>query len=216
MDDSNRKAFWQRTARLYAPFMKSAAPLYDEIARRCRPYLAPDLSVLELACGSGQLTFRLAGSVRRWEATDFSEKMVAESKKRAGPPGLRFAVRDATALPYAAGSFGAVLVANALHIMPEPGKALAEIFRVLKPGGILLAPTFVWSGNDEHRFRTALMNLAGFRVLHRWDARAFEEFVAQRGFTVLARDVLRGGVSPLCCLAARKSEIIGRKMQNDA
>ncbi|WP_369284159.1 class I SAM-dependent methyltransferase [Oscillibacter sp. GMB15532] len=196
--------FWQRVAKLYAPFMKSSGPLYDRIVRRCLPYLSNDMTVLELACGSGQLTFRLAGRVKRWEATDFSDKMVAEAQKRASLPNLSFAVRDATALPYPDSSFDAVFIANALHIVPEPGKALSEIHRVLKPGGLLLAPTFVWTGNNGHRLRATLMDLAGFKVLHRWDAAAFSEFVQQRGFSTLEREVLPGGVSPLCCLIARK------------
>ncbi len=202
--DTKQLRFWQRVAKLYAPFMKSSGPLYDRITRRCLPYLSADTAVLELACGSGQLTFRLAGKVGRWEATDFSGKMVAEAKRRASLPNLSFAVRDATALPDADSSFDTVLIANALHIMPQPDKALSEIRRALKPGGLLLAPTFIWAGNEGHRFRAALMDLAGFKVLHRWDAAAFLEFVEQRGFTVLEREVLPGGVSPLCCLIARK------------
>ncbi len=64
MKDQSNKHFWQWVAKLYAPFMKSAGPLYDEICVRCRPYLTKDMDVLELACGSGQLSFRLAESVR--------------------------------------------------------------------------------------------------------------------------------------------------------
>lgn len=202
--DTKQLRFWQRVAKFYAPFMKSSGPLYDRITQRCLPCLSADTVVLELACGSGQLTFRLASRVERWEATDFSGKMVAEAKKRASLPNLSFAVRDATALPDADSSFDTVLIANALHIMPQPDKALSEIRRVLKPGGLLLAPTFIWAGNKGHRFRAALMDLAGFKVLHRWDAAAFSEFVEQRGFAVLEREVLPGGVSPLCCLIARK------------
>lgn len=204
MKDSSNQRPWQRVAWVYASFMKGSGPLYDEIARRCRPYLSKDMSVLELACGSGQFTFRLAERVNSWEATDFSEKMVAEAKKRPGPPNLRFAVRDATKLPDAGGAFDAVFIGNALHIMPEPEKALAEIFRVLKPGGVLLAPTFLWGADDAFRFRTRLMELAGFRVRRRWDADSLAAFVARQGFAVLKRDVPSSGDLPMCCLIARK------------
>lgn len=47
-----------------------------------------------------------------------------------------FSVQDATSLPYTSGTFDAVVISNALHIMPEPEKALKEIRRVLKSGDI--------------------------------------------------------------------------------
>lgn len=65
------KRFRQRAARLYAPLMRRAGPLCDAIGGRCRRYLTREMSVLELGCGSGQLTFRLAGTAGRWEATAF-------------------------------------------------------------------------------------------------------------------------------------------------
>ena len=48
-------------------------------------------------------------------------------------------------LPYAEVSFDVVIVSNALHIVPQPEKALAEIHRVLKDDGVLIAPTFTHS-----------------------------------------------------------------------
>ena len=41
------------------------------------------------------------------------------------------------------GSFDAVIISNALHIIPDPEKTLSEIDRVLRPGGVLIAPNFV-------------------------------------------------------------------------
>ena len=66
---NDNKKFWQRFAGLYSPFMeKRNGKLYDEICAEISAKLQPDMNVLELACGSGQLTFRLAGKVKRWEA----------------------------------------------------------------------------------------------------------------------------------------------------
>lgn len=97
----DNKAFWQRMARSYAPFMKHSEILYREICEKIRLSLSRDMNVLELACGSGQLSFRLAGCVRLWEATDFSENMIVEAKKQPRSSRLHFSVQDATALPYA-------------------------------------------------------------------------------------------------------------------
>ena len=204
MGESDNKAFWQRFAKLYGPAMKGSASLYGEICRRMTLRLSPDMEVLELACGSGQLSFPLAPLVHSWTATDFSEAMVAEAEKRPAPAQLHFAVRDATALPEADGSFDAVVIANALHIMPQPEQALREIFRVLKPGGLLLAPTFIRPGNTAGAIRMRIMGLGGFRTYHSWDGETFPAFLQEQGFTVEKVRVLGGGMMPLCYAEARK------------
>lgn len=162
---NDNKKFWQRFAKFYSPFMeKGNGKLYDEICAEISAKLHPDMTVLELACGSGQITFRLAGKVKRWDATDFSPNMIAEARKQFVPANLHLSVQDATNLPYEDESFDAVVIANALHIMPEPDKAMAEICRVLKPGGMLFAPTFVHGSGTGFMLRTKILELAGFHV----------------------------------------------------
>ena len=202
---TDNKAFWQRFAKLYGPVMeRNGARLYRDICDRIRPYLKRDMNVLELACGTGQLSYPLSSRVRLWEATDFSPAMIAEAKKKNGSSRLHFSVQDATALPYAPESFDAVVIANALHIMPDPDKALAEIRRVLKPDGLLFAPTFVHGEGMGFQVRVRLMGLAGFRTYHEWDAGAFAKYLTANGFTVFDRAVLGGSLAPLCCAAAKK------------
>ena len=124
--DDNRK-FWERMARLYAPIQeRSNRRLYETIVEKCREFITPETRVLELACGSGQLTFPRCGGAGSWEATDFSEKMLREARRRQPDSPARFSVQDATDLPYEDASFDLVIIANALHIMPRPEKALAE------------------------------------------------------------------------------------------
>lgn len=64
---------------------------------------------------------------------DISEGMVAEARKRV--PAGEFEVGDAEALPFADASFEAVTCAFGVLHLPEPARALAEAFRVLRPGG---------------------------------------------------------------------------------
>ena len=129
MNNTDNKTFWQRFARVYGPAMRRSGALYRDICRRMALRLTPDMEVLELACGTGQLSFPLAERVRRWEATDFSPAMVEQTRKRTAPPQLSFSVQDATALPYADHSFDAVVISNALHVMPHPELALMEADR---------------------------------------------------------------------------------------
>ena len=202
MKAGDNKEFWQRTAKSYGSFMKHSWKLYDTICERIRPGLTREMNVLELACGSGQLSFRLAGRVRLWEATDFSENMIVEARKKPRSSRLHFSVQDASALPYAPDSFDAVVISNALHIMPHPELALAEIKRVLKPGGILYAPTFVHGRGAGFRLRAWLLTLAGFKVYFKWTVEGFKRFISEHNFQIRQTAPLGGSLAPLCYLEA--------------
>ena len=60
MIDKSNKKFWDKFAKLYAPFMKKDKGVYDKVCEYIRPHLNKDMEVLELACGSGQLSFNLS------------------------------------------------------------------------------------------------------------------------------------------------------------
>lgn len=203
---NDNKKFWQRYAPFYSAFMEKGGggKIYDEIADRIRLYLTAEIDLLELACGSGQMTFRLCGDVKSYTATDFSEEMICQAKKNFCPGNLRLEVQDATHLPYGDGSFDAVLIANALHIMPEPEKAMTEILRVLKPGGYLFAPTFVHGEGIAFKLRMKLIEAFGFKAYMKPTAEEFARYVGSFGFAVLEKQVIGGSISPLCCLTARK------------
>lgn len=199
----DNQSFWNHWAGRYDSFMRSSEPLYDRVAQRMKKRLNRDMVVLELACGTGMISQRIVGSVRSLEATDFSADMIARAKARNASSRLHFSVADATDLPYADQSFDAVVIANALHVMPEPQRALAEIWRVLKSDGLLLAPTFVHSEGRGFRLRVKLMEWAGFHTYFRWSTKAFSAFVEDAGFAVEACELMNGGVTPLCYLEAR-------------
>ena len=143
MTDKGNKNFWDKFAKIYAPFMKKDKVVYNEVCEILSPHLNKDMDVLELACGSGQFSFVLSKKAKSWIGTDFSKQMIIEAKKRGEYENLTFETDDATALSYGNERFDCVLIANALHIMPKLDEAMHEICRVLKPKGILLAPTFL-------------------------------------------------------------------------
>lgn len=202
IDKSNEK-FWERFAFIYTGFMKKNDTAYIELCSYIREHLTYTDSVLELACGTGQLTYRLAGEVNLWTATDFSPKMIEEAKKQGNVHKIKFGVEDATALTYNDESFDVVVIANALHIMPEPDKALSEISRVLKQGGILIAPTFVYDGN-YNKLLIWMMEKVGFRTFHKWKARELEDYVAAHGFTIDSGEIVKAKPLDECILIAHK------------
>lgn len=217
----NNKKFWEKVAKLYTPLQeKSNKEIYGVVIKQCEKYLTGEQRVLELACGTGQFTFDLCSKAKSWEATDFSEKMVEETKKRSetvlsnkpnkvteqgdAKASLTFSVQDATNLTYNDSTFDIVLIANALHIMPEPEKALSEIKRVLSPTGILIAPTFVYEGKIN-KFRMFIINLAGFKTYHKWNKSQFESFLESAGMNIKESEMISGRPLPECFVVAGKN-----------
>lgn len=189
---TNNRGFWDRWAKRYDKTMSMNHKTYEQILRRMKKKLNRDMYVLELACGTGLLSVQLASGVKLLEATDFSEEMIRQAKEKPCPSRLHFSVQDATNLPYAAETFDAVVISNALHIMPEPDKALSEIRRVLKPGGILIAPTFTAAGSVWGRLKIRIMELSGFKVFHKWAPKEYLHFLRENGFEVTDRIVFGG------------------------
>ncbi|NNJ30795.1 class I SAM-dependent methyltransferase [Bacteroides xylanolyticus] len=204
MRDGANKIFWQRVSGVYGLFMKKDRKMYEEISREIGVDLNKSMTVLELACGTGQLSFLISKSVKFLEATDFSENMIHTAQRKPSPDNLRFSVQDATDLQFQPEIFDCVVIANALHIMPFPEKALSEIHRVLKPGGFLFAPTFVSQKGENGYLSTKMLNLLGFHTFHSWDDKSLTAFVAQNGFEPVDARMIHTGFLPLCCLKAKK------------
>lgn len=78
---------------------------------------------------------------------------------------------------------------------------------MLKPGGLLLAPTFV-HGEGGFRLRTKTLELAGFRTYHKWNAQAYVDFVSQHGFSVMKQVVLGSKIAPRCYLEAQRMDLV--------
>ena len=95
-------------------------------------------AVLDIACGTGQVLRRIARTrpeVVRLVGADFSEVMIRHARG-AGPGRATFCRADALRLPFAAGSFDAVTCAFGVRNFADPAAGLAEMFRVLRPGGV--------------------------------------------------------------------------------
>ena len=133
--------------------------------------------------------------------------MIAEAKRNNRSAKLHFSVQDMFRLPYADKSFDAVIVSNALHIVPQPEKALQEIKRVLKDDGALIAPTFTHAGNSfSGRVKAFFMKLAGFPLHSRWTSEEYLTFLRQNGWTVRKSAVLKASF-PLTYAECVKSEV---------
>jgi ubiquinone/menaquinone biosynthesis C-methylase UbiE len=165
--------------------------------------LDKDMDVLELATGTGLIAVNIAGYVKSVCATDFSPKMIAAAKKKSVPAHVSFMIEDAAALSFGDKSFDAVIISNALHIVSNPALVLANIRRVLKPGGLLIAPTFSHGHlkNSRGGFNATFLKLIGFETYSMWTPDEFVAFIEANGFAVKKWQVLNAAF-PLVYLEA--------------
>ena len=200
-----QKDFWDRNAGRYDRFMRKDRAAYDEMYVLIRPVVKAK-TVLELATGTGMIAKNIVNAAAHIEATDASAEMIAEAKRDNHSTKLHFSVQDMFRLPYTEESFDVVIVSNALHIVPQPEKALAEIRRVLKDDGVLVAPTFTHANNAF--FGTAkafFMKLAGFPLHSKWTSADYLSFLRENGWTVRKSTVLKTSF-PLTYAECVKSE----------
>ena len=203
---SGKTDFWDRHAKIYDRFMRRDAAAYERMYELLRPTVRRK-TVLELATGTGLIAKHIISAANHIEATDASAEMIAEARRDNDSSKLRFSVQNMFCLPYADKSFDVVIVSNALHIVPHPEKALAEIRRVLKDDGVLVAPTFTHAGNTlRGRIRLFFMKLAGFPLHSRWTSEAYLSFLRQNGWAVRKSAVLKASF-PLIYAECEKTEV---------
>jgi ubiquinone/menaquinone biosynthesis C-methylase UbiE len=109
--------------------------------------LKPGNRVLDVACGTGLVTFKVAARIAPGQVvgTDLSEQMILAARAAAATRGCantRFERMDAEELKLGESSFDAALCALGLMYVPNPERALGELHRVLRPGG--RAAAAVW------------------------------------------------------------------------
>ena len=200
------KNFWDKNAGRYDRFMRKDRAAYEEMYALIRP-VVKGKTVLELATGTGLIAKNIVNAAAHIEATDASVGMIAEAKRDNQSAKLHFSVQDMFRLPYADKSFDVVIVSNALHIVPQPEKALAEIHRVLRDDGVLIAPTFTHAENSFFgNSKAFFLKLAGFPLHSRWTSEEYLCFLQQNGWAVRKSDVLKASF-PLTYVECVKAEV---------
>jgi ArsR family transcriptional regulator len=114
--------------------------------------LDPDVVVGDLGCGSGRLAATLAPYARTVVAVDSSPEMLAVARARlAGFGNVQLVEARIEQLPLASATLDLVLVVHLLHHVADPGAALAEVARVLRPGGRAVVADVLPHPYEEYR-----------------------------------------------------------------
>lgn len=174
----------------------------DVVAQRCQVLKALELGegerVLDVGSGPGLLAYDMAASVGRDGRVcgiDISEDMLTMSRKRcADQPWTEFQRADATNLPYPDESFDAAVSAQVYEYIADIPAALAELYRVARPGGRVVVVDTDYGSLVIHTEDGARME----RVLSAWSEhfvhaglpRTLSRQLRNAGFTIRQRGVI--------------------------
>jgi ArsR family transcriptional regulator len=137
-------------------FFEAVGPEWDALrkvwnddalrARALARVLPRDLVVADVGTGTGTLALELAAAGMRVIAVDHSKAMLEATRRKleeSGTPGVELRHGEAEALPLADGEVDAAFAHLVLQYLPAPGRALAELARVVRPGGAVVVVDFV-------------------------------------------------------------------------
>ena len=209
---TDNAAFWDGIAEKYAKQAVANPDAFDaKIAITKSRMKATDV-VLDIGCGTGSLALRLAGSAAEVHGLDISSEMtrIANGKARA---------QDADNVTFHTGpfdeTFGAfepesldgVCAYSLLHLVDDRSAALAQIFRLLKPGGFFISST-VCLGESWVPYGALIgaMRLIGKAPMVKiFDRRTLEEEIRQSGFVDISQPDV-GAKGEIAFIVARKPD----------
>jgi len=146
--------FWDKTAERYAKSPVSDEATYQKKLAETQSFFTPNMRVLEFGCGTGTTAIHHAPHVQHIDAIDISENMleIGRGKAReAGVENITFTHGTLTEFNAETGSLDAVLGLNVIHLLADRQAVIAEVVRILKPGGIFVSST-VCLANSYLRF----------------------------------------------------------------
>ena len=164
-------------------------PIHDAVLARIDG-LEPS-TVVDLGCGTGQLTQRLIRALPNANivGVDLSDGMLTEAAVRlreVGGDTQPLVQADAMQLPFAPSSIDLVVCTESFHWYPDQAAALAELARVLNPGGrLLIASIATVTGAGDRLLRGATG--AGGRTIRALPPHRMRELLARSGFEVISQ-----------------------------
>ncbi len=192
--------FWDRIAGIYDLAESLNGRVYREMCAVTRRLVPFGARVLDCAAGTGELSFAASEKADSVLCTDLSENMLKTARKKAwdrGADNIVFAARNIFDLNDPDNTYDVVIAGNVLHLLSNPQGAVKELYRVLKPGGRLLLPTFTTKNHGEALLR--LYRLLGFDPAESYSPSQYKKMLEECGLGRV-RTKLITGVMP-CCYA---------------
>ena len=200
--------FWNKISPLYDLFENVYNhKVYAGTGKAVAEYLEPSDIVLECACGTGAITECIAPKCRKLVATDFATGMLRQASKKCRKfENILFRRADITNIKCKDARFDKVVAGNVIHLLPEPEKALAELERVVKPGGKIIIPTYINMTKATAGLGVKFVELLGADFKKQFDLATYKSFFEDMGYKDVEYRVVDGRMPCAIAVIQRKDQ----------
>lgn len=175
--------FWDRFSGLYDLAESLNKRAYNKMTKEISDLIPKGAVTLDCAAGTGALSVPASKNSKEVICTDMSTAMLEQAKKKCKSKGItniKFEIRDITKLSDSDNSFDVCIAGNILHLIDNPQKAIKELARVTKSGGMIILPTFLSKeGNLFAKLLLKAYKLIGFKPSYEWDIKEYKQMIKE-------------------------------------
>lgn len=194
----NPESFWDRRAKKFNEKAQEDDS-YTRVVGVLAKYLQEDDTVLDYACGTGVVSFKIAADVKEVHGIDTSAGMIdlAKAKAReAEVDNVQFSRRTLFDDKLNIESYEVVLALNILHLLEDARQAIQRVSDLLKPGGLMVSvtPCLGEAGFIARTFLPLISKVVALPYLRKFTVSELTDLVQDGGFHVLESEVLDGTI----------------------
>lgn len=192
--------FWDRFAGVYDLAESINGSVYTEMCDITRRLVPAGAKVLDCGAGTGELSLAASDKAESVLCTDLSKNMLKQAQRKAralGADNIEFAARNIFDLQDPDDTYDVVIAGNVLHLLTNPQGAVKEMYRVLKPGGRLLLPTF--TNKNSTRLLIGIYKKLGFDPATNYSPSEYKKMLGDCGLGRVRTKLIKGLVP--CCYA---------------
>lgn len=197
--------FWDRIAGLYDIAEAFNGKVYRKLCEITRQLTPRGAVVLDCAAGTGELSLAAAKKAKSVLCTDLSENMLKKARaKSVKIRNITFEPRNIFDLKDPDNTYDVVIAGNVLHLLNDPKRAVKELYRVVKPGGRILLPTFTTKGKSN-LVLLKLYGALGYKAAAEYSPEEYKAMLKGWGLGRV-RTKLIDGLVPCCYAVIEKTE----------